>query len=282
MIRYCRNPSDSNGGMPELPEIVVISGQMDKALRGKTIERVSVFQPKCLNRPEADYHRHLPGKKIESVRPWGKWIHSDLSGHHRFLVSLGMGGEICHLRPDERPPEKSRFVLRFTDRTGFYVTLWWFGYVHLVLDGEAHGMTDLLGPDPLKLKKQEFVSLLRGRKGNIKSFLLNQKRIRGIGNYYIQEILFQSRLHPARALSSLSREEREWLFDSIRNVFRESIRRGSSDYELDFFGKKGHYSLDRMAFAYRENASCPVCRTRVVKIRTGTTSQFVCPRCQTE
>ena len=266
--------------MPELPEMVVVARQMDQSLRGKQVEKIWIFQPKCLYRAEEDYHRHLPGKIVQGVRALGKWVEIDLRGGDRLLVSLGMGGEVCFLDKDAHSPEKSRCVLRFTDGTGFFITLWWFGYFHLVLKGEAHGMTDSLGPDPLMLSAESFKGLLNRRRGGIKSFLLNQKCLRGIGNFYIQEILYKARLHPLRAIPSMTEVEKDRLYTAIREVFEESIGLDSSSYELDFFGKKGRYGLDRLSIAYKEGAHCSVCGFPSEKIKTGSTTQYICPVCQ--
>jgi len=266
--------------MPELPEIIVIAKQMDQALKGKRVEKVSIFQPKCLNRSKMDYQKHLPGKVVEGVRPLGKWVEMVFKGDDRLLISLGMGGEICYLDEGGTAPDKSRLIVWFTDRTGFIVTLWWFGYFHLVLHGERHSMTDTLGPDPLSISCDAFKELLDGRRGGIKSFLLHQKRLRGIGNFYIQEILFQACLHPLKEISALSDEEKERLFEAVQKVLKESIALGSSSYELDFFGRKGRYGLDRISVAYQENARCPACRSLHKKIKTGSTMQYICPKCQ--
>jgi len=265
--------------MPELPEIVIIAEQMNRILPGKKIQDISIFQPKCLNHPEKDYHDHVSGKIINSIKPFGKWIEINLDGNDRLMVNLGMGGEICYLKANEFPPEKSRIVLRFTDRTGVFITLWWFGYFHLVLKGENHPMTHSLGPDPLMLSYENFEEILHGRKGGIKSFILNQKRIRGIGNFYIQEILFRARLHPLREIPSLSSKEKKRLFNAIQNVLTNSIKLGSSSYELDFFGERGRYRLDQ-SIAYKESAVCPVCKSKIQKIKTGSTMQYICPKCQ--
>ncbi len=266
--------------MPELPEIVVIAKQMDKILWEKEVRSVSITQPKCGNRPVEDYMKHMPGKKVECVSPLGKWIEIVLNHQVRFLVSLGMGGEICYFEGTQALPEKSRLIVRFSDETGFYATLWWFGYFHLVLKNESHPMTDTLGPDPLKISENEFLSLLTKRRGGIKSFLLNQKRIRGIGNFYIQEILFQAGMHPLREINSISEKEKRNLYCAVRKVLDESISLGSSSYEVDFFGKKGKYGLDRMSIGYQENKPCPVCQTNIRKIKTGSTSHFICHQCQ--
>jgi formamidopyrimidine-DNA glycosylase len=244
------------------------------------VRLVSIIQPKCGNRPAEDYMKYLSGRKVERVFPLGKWIEILLDHQVRFLVSLGMGGEICYFKKPQKPPEKSRLIVRFSDETGFYVTLWWFGYFHLVLKNETHPMTASLGPDPLNITEEEFVSFLTKKRGNIKSFLLNQKKIRGIGNFYIQEILFRARMHPLREINLMTEKEKHGLYRAIREVLEESIALGSSSYELDFFGEKGEYGLDRMSIGYQENKPCPVCRTKINKIKTGSTSQFICPRCQ--
>jgi len=191
-----------------------------------------------------------------------------------------MGGELCYLNENEAPPSKTRILVTFTDKSGFFITLWWFGYFHLLLKDENHPMTDSLGPDPFELTPSEFRSLFDGRRGSLKSFLLNQKNLRGIGNFYIQEILFQARLHPLHPIPSLTSADVNRLFTSIKAVFHESIRLGSSSYELDFFGKKGTYGLENLSFAYQDGASCPRCGTIAQKIKTGSTAQYICPRCQ--
>ena len=266
--------------MPELPEMVVIAEQMAKTLNGKVFRTLSIYQPKCLNRPETDFQKILPGKKIRSVKPYGKWVALYLSDRVRLLVSLGMGGELCYLKKGQSSPEKTRVLVTFTDETGFYITLWWFGYFHLILDGERHPMTDTLGPNPLELSSSEFRDLFEGRRGSLKSFLLNQKNLRGIGNFYIQEILFQARLHPLSPIPSLSTADFKRLHKAVHTVFKESIRLGSSSYELDFFGKKGKYGLNRISFAYQNGAICPTCGTQTEKIKTGSTVQYICPTCQ--
>jgi formamidopyrimidine-DNA glycosylase len=266
--------------MPELPESVVLAAQMQRKLRDKVVRTVEIYQPKCCNKPAEDYARFLPGSAIESAAPFGKWIEVDFFGGTRLMLSLGMGGEIRFLAEGSKPPDKTRFLLSFEDGTGFYITLWWFGYVHLVLPGEAHSMTVEFGPDPLDLTLENFKALLQGRRGAVKPFLLDQRKIRGIGNFYIQEILYRAKLHPLRPINSLSEHDQEALYNAIRYVFDESITLKSSNYELDFYGRRGGYGLDNMAIAYKEGAICPDCASEVRKIKSGSTSQYICPKCQ--
>ena len=266
--------------MPELPEIVIIAKQMNRKLKGKRIKNVEATQPKCLNKPLSQYRKTLPGQVLQSTIPFGKWLVLNMESGDRLLINLGMGGEILFKRAKENPASNSRFAVTFEDDTGFYVTLWWFGYFHFLRSGEAHTMTDDLGPDPLGLSLEEFKQLIQNKRGAIKSFLLNQRRIRGIGNYYIQEILFQARVHPLRTISTLNEKEVSSIYHAIVVVLRESIKLGSSSYELDFYGRKGGYSLEQMAIAYQDDAICPVCGTKPQKIKTGSNAHYICPECQ--
>ncbi len=258
----------------------VIAQQMSRTLIGKKVREVSIFQPKCLNRPPEDYRKYLPDRQVKRIESLGKWIRIDFSGRMRLLINLGMGGEVRYLKKNQRIQDKTKFALRFKDGTGFFITLWWFGYVHFLLGEEKHPMTDQVGPDPLSMDCDSFLKILKNRRGEIKPFLLNQKRICGIGNFYIQEILFKARLHPKRAIQSLTQQEMKLLFKSIRTVFKQSIHLGSSSYELDFFGEKGRYGLDHLSVGYQEGDFCPGCHSKIEKIKTGSTAQFICPLCQ--
>ncbi|MFZ5515920.1 MAG: DNA-formamidopyrimidine glycosylase family protein [Candidatus Zhuqueibacterota bacterium] len=266
--------------MPELPEIVVISKQMNETIAEKKIESVAIYQSKCLNRPEEDYARHLVGQKVKKVAPLGKWVEIHFSRGDRLLISLGMGGELLYFTSSSEIPSNVKFVVRFTDQSGFYITLSWFGYFHLILKGESNPMTDSLGSDALEISLVDFQKLLKGNKSGIKSFLMNQKNLRGIGNFYIQEILFQARIHPLKKIDCLTDENIVMLYDAMQSVLEEAVDKGSSFYEVDFFGQKGDYTLELLSFAYKEGAKCPVCGAETEKIKTGSTAQYVCPRCQ--
>jgi formamidopyrimidine-DNA glycosylase len=266
--------------MPELPEIVVFCQQMEKTILNKEIHKVEILQPKCLNRSVRDYSIYLPGQKTQQVNSLGKWISLKLQSNDQLLINLGMGGELIYFTDQTDIPEKVIFYVQFTDGTGFYVTLWWFGYFHFVKENETNIMTDNLGDDPLQINFDEFTKKLDGKRGRIKPFLLNQKNYRGIGNFYIQEILFQAKLHPLRLINSVSKTEMQQLYTAIRNVMQQSIELGSSSYEKDFFGELGNYSLKELSFAYEENAVCPTCGTESQKIKTGSNAQYICPQCQ--
>ncbi len=141
-------------------------------------------------------------------------------------------------------------------------------------------MTAKLGPNALGLDLEQFRALLRGRRGAIKPFLLNQKRIAGIGNVYGQDPLFKAGIHPLRSISTLSDDEIEALWQATRETLQESIDLGGSHWEQNLYGEHGKWDSGYFLVAYREAEPCPNCGTAVQKIKTGSTHTHICPSCQ--
>lgn len=264
--------------MPELPEITVLAHQMKAELVGKTIVGLDVLQPKILNVPEQDFREALTGAQVVDVAHHGKWIEVETT-QGWLLLGLGMGGEILLISGDELP-EKRRLVIDFHDGTQLAVNYWWFGYAHYAADLSEHKMVSKLGPDALDLPLDAFRELLRGRRGGVKAFLLNQSRIAGIGNVYVQDPLFVARIHPLRKIDTLSDDEVEALWAAIQKTLYQSIDLGASAWEMDLHGVKGRWDESYFLVAYQEGKPCPECGTTVEKIRTGSTSSFICPQCQ--
>lgn len=268
----------------ELPELTVLSRQMSKEIVGKRISEVEVANPKCLNMPFKEFKRTVSGKTIKSVESRGKWLFIELDPDNVLLFNPGMGVDIIHFKPEDKLPEKYQIKISLDDRTGFTIRVWWFCYLHLMRANRLseHKLTSKLGMTPLERKftQDYFKGLLNKRRGNIKSFLLDQKNLAGIGNVYIQDILFNAKLHPKRIILSLTDTEIEALYKSIKSVLNQSIELGGLAYERDFYGNKGGYGKKQYKIAYKPGEPCPVCRTTIQKIKTGSTGSFICPKCQ--
>lgn len=270
--------------MPELPEIAVIANQMNEEIVGRRIAEVEVRQPRILNVPIPEFAEAAKGKIINNVSGRGKWLFVKLDPAYFMLINLGMGGDLIHFVPDDELPEKYQFKLTFSDGSGFTLRFSWFGFVHLLpeKDLHRHRMTGHLGPSAMDevFTVEYFKELLAGRRGRIKSFLLDQKKLAGIGNVYIQDILFKARLHPNRKIPTLSEKEIESLCDAIRSVLNRSIQLGGLAYEKDFYGRYGRFTGDEFLVGYKTGSPCPECGTNIVKIKTGSTSSYICPSCQ--
>jgi formamidopyrimidine-DNA glycosylase len=271
--------------MPELPEITVIAAQMNKEISRKRIAEAESKQPKNLNVPLAKFIETVKGKTVSSVTAKGKWIFMKLEPAYFMLVNLGMYGELLYYTHGQELPERYQFRLTFADGSGFTIFFSWFGYIHLVAekDSAKHGLTAELGANPFDddFPFERFEKLLLSKKKTrVKNFLLDQKNVAGIGNVYVQDILFESRLHPNREISTLTLKEKEGLYNAIRHVLNRSIQLGGLAYEKDFYGRNGKFSGSEFLVGYKEGRPCPICHTPIEKIKTGSTSSYICPKCQ--
>jgi formamidopyrimidine-DNA glycosylase len=258
---------------------------MDRELGGRRVAEVDVVQPRCLNVPPGEFQRLLLHTQVTRVTSRGKWIFMDLEPGATFLLNLGMGGEALFHRKGEPLPGNRQSAVLFEDGCTFSQHFWWFGYVHAVRTAElaSHAMTATLGLDPLddsEFTLDAFEKLLEEKKrGAIKTVLMDQKNIAGIGNVYIQDILFAAGLHPLRKTADITESERRVLHAAIRSQLQHALELGGLAYEKDLYNQPGRFK--EFLIGYREGKPCPICGTIVQRIRTGSTASFICPHCQT-
>lgn len=266
--------------MPELPEIASRARQMNAELAGKVISNVEIVQPKCLNLPVEAFQTALCGSTIGEITYRGKWLFVHLDNGW-LLLNLGMGGEILLLTRSSLP-EKYRLLVDFQDGSCLAVNFWWFGYAHFVPEDGLphHEMTRKLGPNALDLTAADLKRLFNSKSGRLKSVLLDQSTIAGIGNAYIHDILFLARLHPLRPVNSLTDLEIEALANAIQQGLRPSLEKNGAFYEVDLHGWRGSFTMEDILIGYKEGQPCPRCQTPIQKIKTGSTSSFICPVCQ--
>ena len=269
--------------MPELPEIVHRAREIDAALAGRTVTDVTVAQPKCLNMSVEAFRHGMLGETIRGARHSGKWVIVPLTRHTLFL-SLGMGGEVLLHAPGEPLPARIQAAFSLDDGSRLSFHFWWFGHIHLMPNERLaeHRMTAELGADPLApgFTVDALASLLDGRRTRVKSLLLDQRVIAGIGNMYAHDILFRARLHPDRAVNSLSPAEVEALWRGIRETLQSAVDLGGTAWEQGLHGDRGAFGMEHLLVGYKEGQPCPSCGTTIVKVRTGSTHGFICPRCQ--
>jgi formamidopyrimidine-DNA glycosylase len=269
--------------MAELPELTILRRQMDESLRGRVIAAVEVNQEKCLNVPAEALVRALIDRRIVEVTRRGKWLYLHLDSGYHLLLNLGMGADLWHYRPGEDLPAKYQFRLGLDDGSGFTCRFWWVGYLRLLSPEElpAHPETAKLGPCPLELTPEEFAG--RARKyprGTVKSLLLDQDKLSGIGNAYAHDILWEAQLHPQRKLGSLTPGELARFHQAIQVVTTRALERGG--IERDFYRSGGNLETWGSFFqvGYKQGQPCPRCGAAVEAIKTGSTTTFICPQCQ--
>jgi len=270
--------------MAELPEIVKIAGQMNDKLRGKTVKTIDLLQEKCANIPPSKFKQRTEGASVERVGNKGKWIVTSLGNDENILLSLGMGADVIYFEDEQNLPEKYQIKVLFADGTGYTARFWWFGKFVLAtgaeLQSEPNTKDIAIDPFDEKFTLEYFESLLKGKKTQIKAFLMNQKNVGGIGNMYMHDILFLARLHPMKKISDMRAGEIELLYKSITELLSLSRDKSAFAYENDFYGKKGGYSMEYFLVGYKEDKPCPVCGEKIVMLKTGSTTSFICPACQ--
>jgi len=266
--------------MPELPEIANRAKEMHEHLTGKQIASIEIVQPKCLNIAPEDFQKYVGGAYIRSTSFRGKWILTELDKGW-LLFNLGMGGEILLIKDNNLPP-KYRLLINFLDGDQLAVNFWWFGFVHYCSRKgiNEHPQVSKLGRNALELSVDDLGRLIGQRKTAIKTILLDQTFIAGIGNAYVHDILFLARLHPLRPANSLNVEEQAGLIEAIHHGLEPSMEKGGAFYELNLFGQKGGFQIEDTLVGYCEGQPCPVCKTPIVKIKTGSTSSYLCQNCQ--
>lgn len=270
--------------MAELPEITKIAGQMQNTLQGKTIQSIILLQEKCANIAPEEFQKRIAGAMITNIRNKGKWIITTLDNDEHLVLSLGMGADILFFDNAKNAADKYQIKVLFSDGCGYTIRFWWFGKFLLVSDDElaAEPNTKDIAIDPFNedFTLAYFTSLLKGKKTQIKTFLMNQKNVGGIGNMYMHDILFKAHLHPLKKISELSDDEISVLYNSIMEHLSLSREKGAFAFEGDFFGQKGGFTMDYFLVGYKEKQPCPVCGEPIVSIKTGSTSSFICPTCQ--
>jgi formamidopyrimidine-DNA glycosylase len=289
--------------VPELPEVETIVRGLACRVAGDTITSVWIgSRPQPLKSPAAEIARTLAGSRILNVHRAGKHIVFELergasTGASRrkgspakskavkenpatahWVVHLGMTGRLVVSEPGTDVAKHTHLIatlssgleLRFIDPRMF-------GKL------SVHGAGfDPGGVEPLDVSEERFVALFHGRRTPIKSALLNQKLVRGVGNIYADESLFRAGIRPRRRATAITRRQFGKLYESVREVLREAIALGGSsvsDY-VDADGEEGFFQLQHRVYG-REGEPCLTCGTAIRRVVLVGRSSHYCPKCQT-
>jgi formamidopyrimidine-DNA glycosylase len=293
--------------MPELPEVETIARGLDKRVAGDTVESVWIGSRKQpLKSPAGVIAATLEGKRIVRVHRAGKHIVFDLEGESppsqtstkrggraargqtrqaaslqtaQWIVHLGMTGRMVVSEPAAEIAKHTHLIAKLASgRELRFIDPRMFGKlsVHLQSGGFDPG-----GVEPLEVSEEGFIALFRGRKTPIKSALLNQKLLRGVGNIYADESLFRAGIRPRRRAAAITRGQLGKLHAALQEVLGEAIALGGSsisDY-VDADGEEGFFQLQHRVYG-REGEPCLVCRTAIRRIILAGRSSHFCSKCQ--
>jgi formamidopyrimidine-DNA glycosylase len=299
--------------MPELPEVETIVRGLAKQVTGDVIESVWLGEkPEPLKSPAPEIVAALEHARIAALRRIGKHIVFDLERVDRTLPWASSGQALSDRGRKSRPRKPSRVDPPYTTKAQWIVHLGMSGrlqvcepqaeilkHTHAIaklasgrelrfVDPRRFGRLSVVltqfeaaGIEPLEADIDQFLKLFRGRDTPIKSALLNQKLLRGVGNIYADESLFRAGIRPRSRASTITRQQFAKLLASIKEVLQEAITAGGSsisDY-VDADGEAGFFQLQHRVYG-REGELCLVCKTPIKRIVIAGRSSHYCPKCQ--
>lgn len=265
--------------MPELPDVENYARYLRRKALHQAVRKADVGSAAVVAGTSGKkLAAALKGRRLKSARRHGKHLFAALDKHGWLGMHFGMTGRLKYFKHMADDPRHDRLRLDF--KNGYHLAYdnqRMLGRVRLLDDPDEFIAAKRLGPDALdpSLDKKTFVDRICRRDRRIKSALMDQKLLAGIGNVYSDEILFHGRLHPNRRTRALDDEQLATLFRSMRRVLRTAIRSGAGSDDLERNLPAGYLLRHR-----KQGAACPRCSGRVRAMKFSGRTAYYCPRCQ--
>jgi formamidopyrimidine-DNA glycosylase len=262
--------------MPELPDVELFKRHLDATCLGRTIRQVIVNDARILSGVSAaELAHHLTGARLSRSRRHGKYLLAGLEPKVWLIMHFGMNGSLKHFAEGEEDPPYDRVRLDFADGHHLaYVNPRLLGQVGLTGDPDSFIAEEGLGPDALdeRFDFAAFEQLVSGRRRDVKSLLMDQTAIAGIGNIYSDEILFQAGLHPQTRCDRLDAEAQRRLFRAIKDVLQTALGVGAGAERL----------ADKLPGSFliphrRKGGRCPHCGGELATAKFSGRTAYYCP-----
>ncbi|MGM0498579.1 MAG: DNA-formamidopyrimidine glycosylase [Bacillota bacterium] len=275
--------------MPELPEVETVIKGLRPLVTDRVVTGVEIREKNMIAYPKNDieaFKNSLIGSKIEAINRRGKYIIIELDTAKNMVIHLRMTGKLLVKEVKEFRDKHTHVIFSLNDGQEIrFNNIRKFGRVYLIDKNhpeQAGGLADL-GPEPLSdnLTVGDFKKLFNNRRALMKSLLLNQHFIAGIGNIYADEILFRAGVKPDRTADTLTEEEKEAIYYQMREILKKGIIYGGtsfSDY-VNAFGEKGSFQ-EELRVHQRQGEKCYTCGKEIEKIKVSGRSTYFCPQCQ--
>lgn len=273
------------GAMPELPEVETVRRGLEKLILGKKISNIDIRYSKMIKTDLDEFKRVLPGQVVKSMGRRGKYLLFYLSD--KVLIShLRMEGKYFYY-PDQVPERKhAHLFIQFADgATLVYEDVRKFGTMELLVPEllEAYFLSKKLGPEPTEqdFDLPTFQKALQRSKKPIKSHLLDQTLVAGLGNIYVDEVLWKAKIHPTRLSNSLTAKEARKVHDETIKVLGEAVEKGGSTIRTytNAFGEDGTMQEFHQVYD-KTGQACSRCGAIIEKIQLGGRGTHFCPKCQ--
>lgn len=270
--------------MPELPEVETIRRDLNRLIVGQKILDITTDSPKQVQPSLPVVEKAVVGARIKKIARRAKMLQIFLSNGQILAIHLKLTGRLLVRRKGDPQDDWQRVVISLSGGNELrFADLRKFGWIRLVQNDELRVMNQEFGIEPFTKEftfdnlKQVFASSRRP----VKTVLMDQKKISGLGNIYAVEALFLAKIDPRRPANKITAAKAKKLYQAIEKVLKAGIKyRGASDqYYLDALGRKGSYQKHFLVYG-REGEKCLDCGGKIKKIRLGGRGTYFCPRCQ--
>ena len=272
--------------MPELPEVETVKESLKLKLIGKKITKVAVYHPNIIEYPSVTlFCQELIGKEIKDISRYGKWLIFILDDYY-LLSHLRMEGKYFFKTPQESLNKHEHVVFSLDDGTELrYMDVRKFGKMHLIKKEDIKKLGPFLNmglePWDSKLNIDYLKEKYQKKKLPIKTVLLDQSIIVGIGNIYADEILFLSQINPLKSTNTLTEKELEKIIFYTKQVLENAIKKGGTTIRsyTSVNGVHGRFQQDLYVHC-KEGEKCQNCNSIIIKTKVGGRGTYYCPNCQ--
>ncbi|MFZ3588763.1 DNA-formamidopyrimidine glycosylase [Bacillus sp. DJP31] len=268
--------------MPELPEMENYRRLLSKQILHKTITKVTINRQKSINVSEDVFSQKVIGQSVMEIQRRGKHLLFQLQNGYNLLLHLMLGGIMYVGSVEDQPKRTKQIIFDFNERELFFIGLR-LGYLHLLTHEEVEAEFQDLGPEPFDptFTLEKFSELIEKKKGRLKTTLLDQHFIAGIGNCYTDEICYHAEFLPTKKCNELTSQDIQKLFSSIKLVLNRAL-------ELGGYMEMPLYQQDQLTGGYNENClvydregeTCTRCGQRIIKEIISSKKCFYCEGCQ--
>ena len=275
--------------MPELPEVETVRSGLEKYVTGKKIQSAEIFHPRAIKPSSISPLTSCIGAQIKSVRRRGKFLWFELDRDQVLVAHLGMSGQFLVARKDRPAPGHVRALfqlsrglkkceLAFSDQR----TFGWLSLERLINGIPQSAQHIAVDPFDTLFDRGAVIAKMKSRKAAIKSVILNQEIMSGVGNIYADESLWRTKIHPEIPACDLSVRKIGSLVDAAITVMAEAIKAGGTSFDalyINVNGESGFFETSLAAYG-QEGEPCARCGRQIRRIAFGNRSSHFCPKCQ--
>ena len=272
--------------MPEMPEVETVRRTLLPLIKGKTIKEVTVWYPKIITGDAKEFAKQLTGKKIENIDRYAKYLLIRLNNNLTIVSHLRMEGKYRLVKINTKKDKHDHVQIVFKDNSALrYNDVRKFGRMQLIKTGTEREKTGIgkLGVEPnsAAFTVSYLQNGLARKKKNIKNTLLDQSIVAGLGNIYVDEVLWETKIHPLSQANAIPAEKIAQLHDNINSLIELAIaERGTTVHTyLDANGKTGGFQKMLQVYGHK-GEPCVRCGTPLEKIKVNGRGTTFCPKCQ--